>query len=412
MKELEKLKNYVAQQVEQLKNELFEISDWLYDHPELGSEEYKSLKYLASYLHKKGFKIFEGTAKIPTAFVASVGKGFPKIAFLAEYDALPGIGHGCGHNMIAAAAVGAAIAVCEVLEQVGGTVMVIGTPDEEGRGRYAGSKALLVKARIFRGIDAVLMMHGSTRYSVGGPALAVKDLLITFKGRSSHAAASPEKGVNALDAAILTYVAVNTLRQHVRRDANVVIHGIIAEGGTASNVIPDKAIVKYGARSSDTKYVDELVEKIKNCARGAAVATGAKVSFESKMPMYQGIKHNITLEDLVAKNLRKLGVKVQDPAETRKQMPRASTDFGNVTQVVPAVSLSTKICPTATPGHSTAFRDATKTDQGRKGLLTATKVMAMTAVDLMADKTILRRMKKENKSSKIFWFAPSTSSPS
>lgn len=313
---------------------------------------------------------------------------------MAEYDALPNIGHGCGHNMIAAAAVGSAVAVSKLLDQIKGTVMVIGTPDEEARGKYAGSKIHLARAGVFRGIDAVLMMHGAVRYSVGGPALAVRDLLIEFKGKTSHAAASPEKGVNALDAAILTYVAVNTLRQHVRRDANVVIHGIIAEGGRASNVIPDRALLKYGVRSSDTSYVQELVEKIKDCARGAAVATGAKVFFGSNMPMYQGIKHNIVLENLVARNLRKLGIRIQDPAEMRRQMPRASTDFGNVTQIVPAVSLSTKICPANTPGHSTAFRDATKTMLGRKGLLTASKAMVMSAVELMADKRTLGEMKK------------------
>lgn len=394
MPDIESLKTHVAQKVEQLKTELFEISNWLYDHPELGSEEYKSVEYLTSYLRRKGFKIARRTARIPTAFVASKGRGSPKIAFLAEYDALPGIGHGCGHNMIATTALGAAVAVSEILKEINGTIMVIGTPDEEGRGKYAGSKAILAKAGIFRGIDSVLMMHGAARYSVGGQALAVKDVVIDFKGKTSHAAASPEKGVNALDAAVLTYVSVNTLRQHVRRDANVVIHGIIAEGGKASNVIPDRAVVKYGVRSTDIKYVYELVEKIKNCAKGAALATGAKVTFGSNMPMYEGIKHNVVLEDLVAKALRKLGVRVQDPAETRRQMPRASTDFGNVTQVVPAVSLSTKICESSIPGHSIEFRDATKTSQGRKGLLIATKVMAMSAVELMTDRSILQRVRK------------------
>ncbi len=396
MEKIEDLRNGVLKRIEQSRRELFEISDWLYDHPELGSEEHKSVEYLTSYLRRKGFKISKRTAQIPTAFVASKGKGSPKIAFLAEYDALPGIGHGCGHNLIATTALGAAIAVSETAKKINGTIMVIGTPDEEGRGKYAGSKVILAKAGIFKGIDSVLMMHGAARYSVGGQALAVKDIVIDFKGKTSHAAASPEKGVNALDAAILTYVAVNTLRQHVRRDANVVIHGIIAEGGKASNVIPDRAVVKYGARSTETKYVHELIDRIKNCARGAAVATGAKVTFSSNMPMYEGIKHNIALENLVARNLRKLGVKVQDPSETRRQMPRASTDFGNVTQVVPAVSLSTKICESNTPGHSTEFRDATKTSQGRKGLLTATKVLAISAVELMADRRILQEVKKSH----------------
>jgi len=397
MQQIEGLKSQAARQVEQLKSDLFHISDWLYDHPELGSEEHKSAEYLISYLRRNGFKVAIGIAGIPTAFAASKGRASPKIAFLAEYDALPGIGHGCGHNMIASAAVGAAVAVGKVLNQIKGTVLVIGTPDEEGRGKYAGSKSLLTKAGVFNDIDAVLMTHGAPRYSVGGQALAVRDLIMAFGGRTAHAAASPEKGINALDAAVLTYVAVNTLRQQVRRDANVVIHGIIAEGGKASNVIPDRALLKYGVRSSDTKYVHDLIEKMKNCARGAAVATGATVTFSSNMPMYEGIKHNVALEDLVAGNLRELGVKIQDPAETRRQMPRASTDFGNVTQVVPAVSLSMKICGPNIAGHSIQFRDATKTSQGRKGLLTATKAMAMTAVELMADRALLNRIREESR---------------
>jgi amidohydrolase len=389
------LKSRVCDEVDALEKEITEVSDWLYDHPELGSEEYESAKYLTAILERNGFKVETGTADIPTAFTASNGRDSPRITFLAEYDALPGIGHGCGHNMIAASALGAGIAVSRLRSDLQGTVMVIGTPDEEGRGKYAGSKALLAKAGVYRGIDAVLMMHGLTRYAVGGSSLAVKDLIITFRGRTSHAAASPEKGINALDAAILTFVGVNTLRQHVRRDANVVIHGIMAEGGQASNVIPDLAVVKYGARSSDTKYVLELIEKIKSCARGAGMATGAKVSFDSRMPMYEAIKNNPALEDLVARNLRSLGAKVPDPAATRREMPRASTDFGNVTQLVPAVNIGTKICSKNTPGHSTKFRDATKTTQGQKGLMTATKTMAMSAVELMADRAALRRVKTE-----------------
>jgi len=397
MERIEELKNQAARQVGQMKSDLFHISDWLYDHPELGSEEHKSAEYLSAYLRRNGFKIAKGIAGIPTAFAASKGRDSPKIAFLAEYDALPGIGHGCGHNLIASAAVGAAVAVGKVLNQIKGAVLVIGTPDEEGRGKYAGSKSLLAKAGIFSDIDAVLMTHGAPRYSVGGQALAVRDLIMTFEGRTAHAAASPERGINALDAAVLTYVAVNTLRQQVRRDANVVIHGIIAEGGKASNVIPDRALLKYGARSSDTKYVHNLIERMKKCAKGAAVATGATVTFSSNMPMYEGIRHNTVLEDLIAKNLRELGVRIQDPAETRKEMPRASTDFGNVTHVVPAASLSMKICGPNVAGHSIQFRDATKTSQGRKGLMTATKAMAMTAVELMADRVLLNKIRKASR---------------
>ncbi len=386
-------KNHVCREGDALRKDILEISDWLYDHPEWGSEEYKSVEYLTKTLKKRGFRIERRTAGVPTAFTATQGRSAPKIAFLAEYDALPGIGHGCGHNMIAAAALGAGIAVSRLLPELGGTIRIVGTPDEEARGKYGASKALLVKAGVFKDIDAVLMMHGGTRYCVGKPALAAQYMQIIFKGRTAHAAASPHKGINALDAAILTYVGVNTLRQHVRRDANVVIHGVIAEGGKAANVIPDLAILKYGARSTDTNYVRELVTKIRNCAIGAGKATGAKVSFVVDMPMFEAIKNNIPLEDLAAGNLRTLGVRVEDPAKTRREMPGGSNDLGNVTQVVPAVSIGAKICPDGTPGHSVRFMEATKTAEGRSGLMVATKAMAMCAVELIMNRQLLKRVK-------------------
>jgi len=392
LQDIEAIKNHVCDEVEALRTKMIQINDWLYDHPELGSEEYQSSEYLTAILERKKFVVHRGTARIPTAFTASFGEGSPKVAFLAEYDALPGVGHGCGHNMIAASAVGAGIAVSKALSHPG-TVKVIGTPDEEARGKYGVGKALLVKAGVFRDVDVALMMHGGTKYSITRPALAAQYMQITFKGRISHAAASPEKGINALDAAILTYVGVNTLRQHVRRNANVVIHGVIVEGGKAANVIPGLAVLKYGVRSTDNKYVPELVEKIKRCARGAAMTTGAKVEFDAHMPMFEAVKHNTALEELVVRNLRSLGVRPEEPEATRGEMPEGSNDLGNVSQVVPAVSITTKICPAGTPGHSAKMREATKSAEGRRGMITATKTMAMCALELMLDRALLKSVK-------------------
>ncbi|PSN83356.1 hypothetical protein B9Q03_13500, partial [Candidatus Marsarchaeota G2 archaeon OSP_D] len=244
---------------------------------EVGSREYESSKLLVETLRTEGFSVTSEYMGIPTAFRAEkrLGEG-PTVCFLAEYDALPGVGHACGHNVIAAAAILAAVKAAARLKA--GRIVVIGTPDEEGSGEWSGSKILLAEKGAFSDIDFVLMTHPGDGWSLGSPSLAVQDLEVTFSGVAAHEAASPEKGVSALDAAILTYTAVNMLRQHVRRDANVVIHGVIREGGKASNVTPDKAVLVYGLRSSDVDYLKQLIMRFRLIVQGCALATNAAYS--------------------------------------------------------------------------------------------------------------------------------------
>jgi len=383
--------------VDKLSNEILYISEYLYMNPELGSEEYKACSLLTEILAKHGFKIERELLGMKTAFKASFTglSEKPKIAFLAEYDALPGIGHGCGHNVIAATAVGAAISISKVLPEVEGEIMVIGTPAEEGNGPYAGSKIIMVERGVFKDIDAVLMMHPTTgRYAATRTeALAVQSFKVVFRGRTAHAAANPEMGINALNAVMIMFRGIDALRQHIRRDAR--IHGIIVKGGEASNVIPDYAEARIGIRAADINYLNILKEKVFNCIKGAAIMTEAKYEIEEVGPLYREKKIYHKLADIVDKNLEEHGFKVMPMEEYLRRGPVASTDFGNVTQVVPAISASIPITDQIIPGHSREFAEATMTEEGKKRTILSTKVLVGSAMDLFLNKNLLEEVKRE-----------------
>ena len=392
MRSLEELKRLVREAVEGQRERLYAISRWLYENPELGSEEFKAAELLTGELERQGFRVERGMLGMPTAFCASYkgrGEG-PRVAVLAEYDALPGVGHGCGHNLIAASAVGAGIAASRVMGELDGEVLVVGTPAEEGRGPSAGSKVIMAEKGFWDDVDAAIMLHPSIRWSVGDPSLGIWTVKMEFEGRTSHAAVSPNEGVNALNAATLAYVAAHMLRQEARRDANLVIHGIISEGGLASNIIPDRAVCDFGVRSSDDDYLEQMVEKVVRCAEGAALATGAKVKV-TKRRLYGGKKINEPLAELLWNNYRTLGVDLVDWRESIRGMPMASTDLGDVSHRTPAAGSYIKIAEERTPGHSREFADASVTPEGLEAMIIGTKAMAMTIVDLLADPENVKR---------------------
>lgn len=395
MTDVEELKRLVQEAVEAQRERLYAISRWLYEHPELGSEEFKAAELLTGELEEHGFRVERGLLGMPTAFSASQrGKGDgPRVAVLAEYDALPGVGHGCGHNLIAASAVGAGIAVSKVIDHLDGEVLVVGTPAEEGHGPSAGSKVIMAEKGFWDDVDAVIMLHPSVRWSIGSRSLGIWMVKMEFEGRTSHAAASPHLGVNALNAATLAYMATHMLRQEARRDANLVIHGIISEGGLASNIIPDRAVCDFGVRSSDDDYLEQMVEKVAKCAEAAALATGAKVEV-TKRKLYSGKKINEPLVELLWNNYKALGVDPIDWRESIKGMPMASTDFGDVSQRTPAAGSSIKIAERGTPGHSKEFADASVTPVGLEAMIVGAKAMAMTVVDLLADSENVNRVRE------------------
>lgn len=395
MTEIQELKRLVQDAVDAQRDRLFSISRWLYENPELGSEEFKASELLTAELERNGFKVDRGILGMPTAFSATYRgrEEGPRVAVLAEYDALPGVGHGCGHNLIAASAIGSGIAVSKVMDRIKGEILVVGTPAEEGHGPSAGSKVIMAEKGFWDEIDAALMLHPSTRWSVGDLALGIWTVKMEFEGRTSHAAASPEKGLNALNAATLAYIATHMLRQEARRDANLVIHGIISEGGLASNVIPDRAVCDFGVRSSDEEYLRLMVDRVERCAEGAALATGTKVKV-TKKKLYSSKKVNEPLTELLWKNHVALGVDISDWRESIRGMPMASTDFGDVSQRTPAAASYIKIADENTPGHSREMADATMTPRGLEAMIIGTKALAMTMLDLLVDPENVKRAKE------------------
>ncbi|MDI7250047.1 MAG: M20 family metallopeptidase [Bacillota bacterium] len=388
-------KQSLREEIERLAGILEEVSLFIHAHPEEGLREELARRKLVEVLAAQGFTVGPGPERLPTAFVArySQGGGRPRIAFLAEYDALPGVGHACGHNLIAAVAVGAATAVRRGLERFGrpGTVLVFGTPAEEGAVDDAGGKVYFVEAGFFDGVDAALMAHPSSRNAALGELSTGRVALeITFLGKAAHAAGAPHEGINALDAAILTFNAWNALRQHLREEAR--IHGIIAEGGVAPNIIPDRARIRMYVRARDPDYLEEVERRVRDCALGAARATGARVEFRYTARTYQSVMPNRTLARVYTDNLAALGVNL-DPSEPGGG--GGSTDAGNVSRVVPLIHPYFAICPRGTPGHSPEFARAAATREAHRAALTTAQALAMTAWDLLRDPRLLREARAE-----------------
>lgn len=274
--ELNSLKKRISLEIDKYSTRLIEISEFIHKNPEIGFEEFKSSQVLIEELQKNDFIIEQNTAGLETAFKASaIGKkGGPAIAFLSEYDALPEIGHACGHNIIGTASLGAGIAIKSIIKELSGSVYVFGTPAEEG----GGGKIKMLEKGAFEGIDISLMIHPFNKTYTFLPSLAVKQIEFIFHGKAAHAAISPEAGINALDAVVHTYNSINALRLQLPDDVR--IHGIITDGGQASNIISARAAVKYAVRTKNQNYLDELLEKVKACAKGGALATGATLEID------------------------------------------------------------------------------------------------------------------------------------
>ncbi len=395
MVDLVSLKNIVKAKVDEKRPVLEDIARYLYENPELGSEEFKAFAKITKVLEDHGFDVEKGVYDMPTAFIASYkGKGGgPKVAVLCEYDALPGVGHGCGHDLIAASAVGAGIAASKAMAELDGEILVIGTPAEEGHGPSGGSKVIMADKGLFDDISGVVMLHPASAWGVGSQALGISKCDMVFKGQTSHAAASPHLGRNALNAATLAYMATHMLRQEARRDANLVIHGIITEGGIANNIIPDRAVLSFGVRSSDQEYLDEMVDKVARCGEGAAHAMGVEVEIE-KGRFYSSKKLNHPMIKTLWQNYVDLGAPVDDWEESVNRMPMASTDYGDVSQVAPSAGSYIGIAPAGTPGHSIQLADASMTKKGLDAMILGTKALGMTLVELLAKPEILVESKE------------------
>jgi amidohydrolase len=383
------LKLRVTEAVDRLRDELASLSLEIHRNPELAFEEHKAASLLTSFLEKEGFEVERNVAGMETDFRATFvsGEGGPTVAILAEYDALPEVGHACGHNIIGTSAVGAGAALKRALEGSGvpGRVLVLGTPAEEG----GGGKVIMVEKGIFEGVDAALMIHPTSGVSrIGGKSLATHSFVIDYYGKPAHAAGSPTEGINALDAVNIFFHAVACLRQHVPDDVRM--HGMITKGGDAVNIIPEHTQVRYLARSFSMQTLARLVDRIKDCAEAGAIATGCRVEIEDKSG-YKTRIPNQPISDAFLANLRALGEEVTDEI-----FPSGgSTDFGDVSLAVPACNAYIGIAPKGVAGHSREFCEASKSEKGNEGLIVSAKSLAHTALDLMLDKSLLGRAREE-----------------
>jgi len=383
--EIGKLKQKVKDNVELQRQQLIQLSLSIHDNPELGFEEEKASVWLTGYLEDNGFYLERGIAGLATAFRATYGQGRPRIALLAEYDALPKIGHGCGHNIIAASAVGAAVGSKSIIDHLGGSIVVLGTPGEE----VLGGKIDMVKAGAFKEIDVAMIVHPDVHNMVTIQALSCISLEVEFFGQPAHAAAQPYKGINALEAMILAFTSINSLRQHIRSEAR--IHGIITDGGEAPNIVPAHSAAVFLIRAQDDEYIAELKDKVLNCFTGASVASGARLEYRWRDKAYAAMKNNATLAQLFSQNLESLGRHVEafDP-----DFGFGSTDMGNVSQVVPSIHPTIAIASPEVLIHTQEFASAAASEAGHEGFMDAAKAMAMTVADILQP-GMLDRIKQE-----------------
>jgi len=376
----------VWREIDRRAPELWELALRLHANPELGYEEHKAARWLADVLEREGFQVERGLASIPTAFRARHPAASPgaRVAILAEYDALPELGHACGHNLIAAGAIGAALGLAVVKPHLPGELLIIGTPAEEG----GGGKIRLIEAGVLRGIDAAYMFHPASETVVDRGSLAITEVEIAFRGVAAHASSQPDRGVNALDAVIQTFVALNALRQHMRDGARV--HGIITDGGQKPNIVPEHAAARFYVRAADNGYRDQLLAALERCAQGAALATGAELDFHTVGHAYKAMRSSHALADALTTHLVELG---EPPVSPTGGL--GSTDMGDVSWEVPSLHPYVRITEEAVPGHSRAFAEASCSDGGRRGMLVAAKALAALTVDLWADPGLMERVREE-----------------
>ena len=370
------LKEEVTRLTASLSDDLFEFSRALFNDPELSLEEVRASRRLTEILARESFQVACGVAGLPTSFVA-VARGArsgPSVGILAEYDALPDVGHGCGHNLIAGSALGAGMVLGRLRSRLAGEIRIIGTPAEE----TVGGKVVMAREGVFDGLDAVMMIHPGTEFRVHTTSLACQSIEVTFQGKASHAVAAPDRGVNALDPLVQLYIGVDALRKSLTPEVR--IPGVIVEGGKRANVVPELATGRFSIRARNRTAVEAILDRIVRLAHGLAAASGAKVSIRRMDETYDEMLTNSVIAGLFKQNLKALGEETNDAPRERM----GSLDMGNVSHAVPALHAYIGIVPPSGALHTREFADATVSETGRRGLLLAVQALSMTAVDLLS----------------------------
>jgi len=383
------LKSLICSTIDGRSSDLNDISQSIWNKPELRFEEHHAHELLASFLEKEGFDV-KRKSPLETSFIARYGDNSGlKVGICCEYDALPGIGHACGHNLITEAGIGAALGIKEALsssEDVKAELIVLGTPAEEG----GGGKIKMIEKGVFDEIDICMMSH-PTPYEIPTPKwLSGANRVVTFHGCTSHAASAPWEGINALDAAVSCYNSISMLRQQIKPTSRV--HCVITDGGEKPNIIPERSQLNISMRGLTDEDALDLVEKVINCAKGAALATGCSVDFVESVPLYSSITTNKTLIDLYIKNAQSLGVLFND-GDMVDQL-KASTDMGNVSKFRPSIHPLFKI-KTEGANHTHKFTDAAGHADNQLPTMNSAKAMAMTAIDVICNPRLMNDIRRD-----------------
>ena len=361
-----------------LRDDLIVLSRAIHGAPELAYQERQAVANIVALLRRHGHPVELPLGGLETAFRARVGPKGPSVALLAEYDALPEIGHACGHNLIAMSNVGAFLLASQRAKDLQVGIELIGTPAEEA----GGGKIDLIDAGVFKQSVAVLSSHpGGSTWQLGGSSLGIVGRTVRFFGLASHAAFSPDKGRNALSAVIRLFLAVDGWRQHLPADTR--IHGIITKGGAASNIIPDFAECDFGIRAATLDVLDDMVRTFGQMAQGAAMQTGTRVEVIDKLRLYAPVKPNVKIGDLLVSELTSRKIAVE-----RGELTLASTDFGNVSQVAPADYIGFPVSEEEISGHSHVMREASVTELAHRNAMTTAEVLATVAVRIGTDATV------------------------
>lgn len=385
------MKNYsdytdlIDEAIEKNIDPVWDLNLYMASHPELGGQEYEASRRMKDMLEKSGFAITYPYCNIPTSFNAQRGQRGPSVALLAEYDALPEIGHGCGHCLHGGMTLLAGLALSPLLERIPGILYVIGTPSEETN----GAKVTLAKNGVFDSMDLAMMIHcNDTTNYVQYRSLAMDAIEFTFKGQTAHAAGAPWEGRNALNGVQLFFHAIDMLRQHVK--PTVRMHGIISHGGEAPNIVPDRASAKFYFRAMERTYLDRVLEKAFNCAKGAAMATETSIQWENVEFSFDEMRPNHTAEEMMEEIFKECGVDtVSAPG------PGGSSDMGNVSQHCPALQPLLAITQVPTPHHTRAFAEAVTTPEARETLKTGARILARAALRTFLDSFFREEMRAE-----------------
>ncbi len=359
------------------RQKVIDLSHNIHAHPELAFEEYRALNWCAEALGEAGIEVEGGICDLPTAFRATLGEGKLTIAICAEYDALPGIGHACGHNIIAASAVGAGIILSKLVDDLGVKVIILGTPAEEG----GGGKILMMDRGAFDGVDAAMMIHPAPVHNITMHCRALEQFEVHFEGKEAHASASPELGRNALDAQVVSQVALGLLRQHLSKGDQY--HGIITKGGDAPNIVPDHTSSSYYIRSSTLAQLGELRKRVMACFEAGAMATGTSLNINELGPAYSEFKHDDLLGQSYRKSAADLGVEL--PINDIIGLS-ASTDMANVSLKIPSIHPLVGIDSNGSMNHQSAFAQACVTQSADDAVVFSSLAMALTAIDYAAAK--------------------------